>query len=269
MTRAKLAPMKVAISVSGGAAVKKARRETSGTRTLWVMAVCGGLTIIGCGFGIDTQPFRNAVTWLMSHHYLPPEDAPLAPSTVAHWRCWEMGAVAWSLLFGIYYFVTFQSVKSPGHNKAVCALAAFAALANLIAAGLIFWHWPIEGHILAVLVAALFFMWADWLLYRHHESALHKGAFFEAILMADFPVVVGTSILLCYVWRHGHHEGFQDMEAFTGGAISFQLIASNVIFVVSQGGFIRRAWDRHLRESLLDAGATTGARAGAMPRSEV
>jgi WD40 repeat protein len=223
-------------------------QEKSHTFWLWTMVVLGVLIIAFFGFCIETSPFKFMVHQLHNRGLLVLPGRYPASCPVAHWRSWEMGAVFWSILFGIYYYFTFEPAN-PASTKAICAIVVLGAVGpNFLAAFFIFRLWPAEWHVGAVSVAAVLFMAADFLLYQKHINPRQKVSFFEGLLIADIPMVVGSIILLSYLIFHRMNLNLgnqDDLDAFTGGAISFQLIASNALFVVSQGGFIRRAWERH------------------------
>jgi hypothetical protein len=211
-------------------------------RWLWLMVILGVLTIAIFGFGVDTRPFQSVVRDFSSRGWL--ISAPSWPPHWDHWRSWEMGAVIWSILFGLYYYVRFPFVPNQASNKVICAVVVVGAVVpNVFAASFILNMKPPLFHVSAVMAASVFFTVADYLLYREHTNPRQKGSFFEGLLMADFPMTVGSAVLLLYLSFHSECE---NMDAFTGGAITFQLLASNVIFVLGQGGFIRWVWERHL-----------------------
>jgi len=232
----------------------------------WSMVVLGVFIIAFFGFCFCIEPPSANASGLFSGNWrlVWPSDAV---HCAAHWRSWEMGAVIWSILFGAYYYGRFPS-QSGAAIKTICLLVAAAAtIPNILAACFILASMPVVFHVIAVMVGGGLFMLADCLLYRQLDRQLppsspnhggnkrkeierrrfeierEKRNYLESLLVADAPMVVGLIILLLYLWaHHGQKESYAEMEAFAGGAISFQLTVANVIFILSQGGFIRWLW---------------------------
>jgi WD40 repeat protein len=210
----------------------------------WTMVVLGFLIIgfFGFCFCIDAPLSSTGVRWW---HIVAPVQAT---HCTGQWRSWEIGAVIWSILFGIYYFVRFPLPNGTSIIKAMCLVVFIGAtIPNMLAAYYILEFKPAVYHVFWVIVGALLFMFVDFWLFRELEHKRQRGSFLESLLMADLPVVVGLSFLLLYLFPHFKQgDNSESMEAFAGGAISFQLIASNVIFILSQGGFIRWVWESHV-----------------------
>ena len=67
-----------------------------------------------------------------------------------------------------------------------------------------------------------------------------RGEFLDSFLIADVPMLFSMLVLLAY--RHVHSIcPATNMEDLFGGAISFQLLVSNTIFVIIQSQSIRNA----------------------------
>ena len=228
----------------GGLAVEHEPARSLSLNLTWLLLAMLGIgvvIVIVFGFYIDSSTFTSIIRNLIASGWL----HPTHPSgQVEHWRLWELGAVLWSFFFGAYYYVTFPMVKSSTFIKVICALVFVGTiLPNIVAAYLILNLYPAQSHVAAVLAAGVFFALADFLIYYKHDDPRERGSYFEGLLMADIPMVVGFSVLLLYLVLHQSDSG---IEAFAGGAITFQLIAANVIFLLSQGGFIRWVWERHV-----------------------
>src|SRR5436305_5753709 len=212
----------------------------------WAMVVLGFFIIgfFGFCFCIDAPLSSAGVRWW---HIVAPTQAM---HCTGQWRSWEIGAVIWSILFGIYYFVRFPLPNGTSIIKAMCLVIFIGAtIPNMLAAYYILEFRPAVYHVFWVIVGALLFMFVDFWLFRELEHKRQRGSFLEGLLMADLPVVVGLSFLLLYLLPSYFDQGGNSderIEAFAGGAISFQLIVSNVIFVLSQGGFIRWVWESHV-----------------------
>jgi hypothetical protein len=119
-----------------------------------------------------------------------------------------------------------------------------AGAANATAAYFILNRLPAVRHVEAVIFAAVFFMIADYVISKQPLPANQRADFRESFLIADIPVVGGLGILWIFLMCHANHETDQSMEYFVAGAITFQLVASNLLFVLSQGGFVRRPYRR-------------------------
>jgi len=59
-------------------------------------------------------------------------------------------------------------------------------------------------------------------------------------MLADFPMVVALAALGIYLWSYGQ-MATEKPEVFLAGAIAFQLVASNAIFVLFQSRIIHKA----------------------------
>jgi WD40 repeat protein len=222
----------------------------------WAMVVLGIVIIGFFGFCFCIDPSRSSTG---IGRFLGSRPRLIPPTQSVHcdapWRSWEMGAVVWSILFGAYYYVRFP-LPDKAAIKAISFLVFFAStIPNILAAVFILALQPAILHVLAVLSGGILFTVADYVIYwkldtkidQSPERHRQRGSFLESLLMADAPMIVGLSILLFYLLLHsGLGEHHEDMEAFAGGAISFQLIVANVIFVLSQGGFIRWVWESHV-----------------------
>src|SRR5436305_3201341 len=102
---------------------------------LWWIMVALGVLVIGCfGFCIDKPSFNSQVAGLARDGWLVlPRHTPL--HSLAHWRSWEIGAVVWSILFGVYYFLRFPPVRNQTAAKAIYAfVGAGAIIPNAFAA---------------------------------------------------------------------------------------------------------------------------------------
>src|SRR5258708_1250189 len=212
--------------------------EASSHLLLYSMALVGFLLIIHFGF------FPH---WINQHGHWMFFWPCSAPRDINHWESWELGALSWSLLFGFYYYFTFPFTGKNGSDRLLAGmlplftfgLCAFAVGCLLAGFSLL--------HFLAVLAIGIFFGLVDLYLWWKHTVENHKKSSLESLCVADAPMVIALLFLLIFRWQHSHLDvpGTQhgkEMEAFLGGAISFQLIVSNIIFVVIQLGLFRKIW---------------------------
>ena len=198
----------------------------------WAMVILGVAIIVLFGFFFCIEPSGRLVA--------------RTDDCTDHWRSWEMGAVLWAILFGVYYFIRFPQLPEGTRTKIICALIFGGSIVANVVAAIFILTKPAVWHVGAVIAGSALFMAADYFLYRWLTNKRQRCSFFEGFLLADIPMVAGLVTLMFYLLMHpGEGKSHEEMEAFAGGAISFQLIAANVIFVLSQGGFIRWMWVRN------------------------
>src|SRR5262249_27233658 len=95
-------------------------------------------------------------------------------------------------------------------------------------------------HFQFVIGISLCFGVADIILWKLHTDVECKRTFCESFYIGDLPALVAFGILFMYGTLHPDTES---PHVFLAGAISFQLLASNVLFVMSQAGLIRNIWE--------------------------
>lgn len=231
----------------------------------WTMFGLGILIILFFGFCVCIDPAKAVGGALFSAFELK------APTESGHcgapWRSWELGAVAWSILFGFYYLLRLPILTDAAQYIKLISLLVFLAIIVPFLAGLSVWlAKPVIWHVGVVMVGGFLFMLADILLYnrlckfdkdatnvvsdddkiKNFKHEREKRLYWESVIVADTPMLAGLLVLFGYLWFHRGQGSDHDMEAFAGGAISFQLIASNVLFALGQGGFIRSVWEDHI-----------------------
>src|SRR5215472_19315048 len=82
---------------------------------LWLMTVSGVLLIFCFGFGNDWNWMKLLVMRVL--------EAPLSPS-----ESWELGAISWSLLFGVYYYFTFPFLPKDRLNRGLLMLLSLGTV---------------------------------------------------------------------------------------------------------------------------------------------
>jgi formate-dependent nitrite reductase membrane component NrfD len=108
---------------------------------------------------------------------------------------------------------------------------------------LLYWHLQI-AHVLSVTGIGTFLMLTDRMLSKYHRNKQDRRAFRDSYLLAGVPMVIAYGVLDAYlvsdllVHRIILHTDVEKPEGFLSGAISFQLLISNVIFVLIQKGVI-------------------------------
>jgi cation transport ATPase len=204
-------------------------------RWLNITIVAGAIIIFVFGYGLHLFQYLGIKTNLQ------------------HWESWELGALLWTVLFILYYFATLKLVNK---NKTDKVIIVFLFLVFILTgsawASLLYWHswhnqFSVYIHVFSVTGIGTFLMLIDRLVSKYHHNAQDKKAFRESFLLAGVPTVIAYAALDLYlitdglVWhRWILHTPPENQEVFLSGAISFQLLVSNVIFVLIQKGTIHK-----------------------------
>lgn len=194
---------------------------------LWVMTVSGTLLIFCFGFG-------NEWNW-MKVLALRALGVSLSPS-----ESWELGAISWSLLFGIYYYFTFPFLPKDHLNRVLLAVLSIGTV-TLCGAAAYSLHNHSVIHFRYVSAIGFLFCVTDFVLFWWHQGDRRK-MFLESLWVADAPMIAGLATLLTFQIYHRNYGTGGEMQTFLAGAISFQLIVSNVVFILCQFGVLRKIW---------------------------
>jgi hypothetical protein len=206
-------------------------KEKSRDHLLAWMVVVGILIVLICA--LLTDPVANWLTsfanWLFSR------------VAFTHGEIWEIGAIVWSVAFLFYYNKKLQSTGDFDVDKTIMSITYLGVLLPaLVAIVLLVTHCDYRLHFLCVSVIAVSFALADRIKSEKDILEDTQQRFKESLYVGDYPLVIGFIVLWIYVFMHDKHE--EALSTFLAGAISFQLISSNALFVMSQGGFIRGIW---------------------------
>lgn len=195
---------------------------------LWVIAVSGALLIFCFGFGNEWSWMQKIVKWSLRVPQLSPSES------------WELGAITWSLIFGAYYYFTFPFLPKDRLNRVLLALLSLGTVA-LCGAAAYSLHEHSILHFRYVSAIGFLFCLTDFILFWWHQGD-RRRMFLESLWVADVPMIVGLATLLIFQIYHKGRETDNEMQTFLAGAISFQLIVSNVVFILCQFGVLRRIW---------------------------
>ncbi len=201
---------------------------------LWAIAVSGVLLIFCFGFGNEWSWMQKFVKWCLRVPQLSASES------------WELGAITWSLVFGAYYYFTFPFLPKDRLNRVLMAVLSLGTLA-LCAAAAYSLHEHSILHFRYVSAIGFLFSLTDFILFWWHQGE-RRRMFLESLWVADAPMIAGLATLLIFQIYHKGHEPDNEMQTFLAGAISFQLIASNVVFILCQFGVLRRIWSDIERE---------------------
>ena len=194
---------------------------------LWVITISGILLIFCFGFGNDWGWMKSLVSRVLEVPELSPPES------------WELGAISWSLLFGAYYYFTFPFLPKDRVNRVLALLLSLGTVALCIA-GANSLHNHSVTHFRYVAAIGFLFCITDFVLFWLHEGDRRK-IFLESLWVADAPMIAGLATLLIFQIYHKQY-GAGEMQTFLAGAISFQLIVSNVVFILCQFGVLRKIW---------------------------
>jgi hypothetical protein len=168
-----------------------------------------------------------------------------------HSESWELGALLWTALFVVYYFYTLELVGQSRIDKAIMVFLVLIVVLTFLAwMSLLEWRHQ-TLHVLSVTGIGIFLMLTDLLLSKYHKN--NKLAFRQSFWIAGVPMVIAYVVLDVYMCSDTllHktllHTNVESPEVFFSGAISFQLLASNVIFVIIQKGKLEGGGARRIR----------------------
>jgi len=195
---------------------------------LWIMTVSGALLIFSFGFGSDWNWMKQL-------------DIRVLGTQLTATESWELGAITWSLMFGAYYYFTFPSAPKDRINRVVAALLSLGTVALCGLAAYSLHTNNIPFHFRYVAAIGFLFCLTDFILFLCHTGDRRK-MFLESLWVADAPMIAGLVTLLFFQIYHKDQRQAREMQTFLAGAISFQLIVSNVVFILCQFGVLRRIW---------------------------
>jgi hypothetical protein len=218
----------------GREVAKKGQANTSlEKRELWIWL--GGLAAIVLVFGFCTELLEGMIGVLVVPTF---EHFGLGFTPhVEHWQGWELGALVWNAGFVTWFFWSFPF---PQHDKVVRRIVVFLALVIIltILASITIWRCP-YFHVFLICAIALVFTFIDKLLADHLPEGEHKRDFVESLYLADIPMLAAFAFLALYqIWQFIHSHA-TSLDVFFGGAISFQFVASTVIFAMIQARIFR------------------------------
>lgn len=171
---------------------------------------------------------------------------------------WELGALVWNAVFAIYFYLKVPLTEKRWVERftSVAVLfgvggSTFMALLTLLTDDAT----KAAQHVFYVLLIGIVFLVIDGLHAVMQKDRRQRREFEQCLLLADLPMVPALAVL-CY---YQHVRGMGDVEKldiFLSGAISFQLIASTLIFACIQAGVFNQVLGRWFKpEHSLAAGA--------------
>ncbi|MEK6409796.1 MAG: hypothetical protein AABN34_22960 [Acidobacteriota bacterium] len=201
----------------------------SDERRLWKWL--GLLAFVVGIFGFGTDLLNLGLSWLFNTIF----ESNLNLH-IEHAEGWELGAITWSVGFTLWFYWKFQLVeKSPATNKKIILLLLWAIPSAALLAVVTIW-WPPDSsyslHVFFVLVISSIFALVDRILSKHHKGMREKLLFEQSFWLADVPALVAFAILAVYQIFQFYQKAPEDLRLFMSGAVSFQLIASTVIFAL-------------------------------------
>ena len=172
--------------------------------------------------------------------------------SLTHSQSWEFGALSWTGVFAFYYWFRLDSgVNDKALKFAGLFVLLFLPLLN-ISAGYFLWRDRQPGqehslpfhflHVICVGLIGVLLLITDWMLARTSRTHRQKRQMYESVWMADVPIVVAFVVLISFAALHLRQDcGDRDCpDLLLSGAITFQLIASNVMFILLQFDVLER-----------------------------
>jgi hypothetical protein len=101
-------------------------------------------------------------------------------------------------------------------------------------------------HVFYVLLIGVVFFVIDMLHAWKQKEERDRIEFEQCLLLADLPMVPALAVLFCY--QQSRSGEFDKVDIFLSGAISFQLIASTLIFACIQAGVFNKVFGRWFRQ---------------------
>ena len=211
-----------------------ARQRAERKRNLALNAmILSGLAII-ITFGFCSARFDAWKLNAFFHH--------LGFTVEHHWKSWELGALLWTFIFVFYYFLT-VSFDVQKHKVMVRLSLLCLGISTLVAAAsLLYLNRPLL-HVLSVTLVGATLMLTDGLLARGLRPGKEQKEYRDSFWIAGVPTVFAYLVLVVYLVSVSLYQGQvqkdENPEIFMSGAISFQLLASNIVFVILQKGWLR------------------------------
>jgi len=158
-----------------------------------------------------------------------------------HFEGWELGGALWSFLFAFYYLYRYSFTGQQNVDKVVLIIVFCIFVSTVVAVVVIIYLHNYILHVAIMSTIVYVFLIADFLVARYHTDEPQRKAFAESFWVADVPVILGFLVLLAYALSHPRCA--EDLPVFFSGAISFQLLVSHSIFVLTQAGYLRKIWE--------------------------
>jgi hypothetical protein len=190
---------------------------------------------------------------------LVPEGCPVSPYKLTKWELWEFGAIFWSFMFCFYYFL---DVKLPG-SKIMhrCTMLALT-LSFWVPCVILFLLIVVPQYTLARLIVTWFlsavYLTIDFASAIFHRDRTEQTRYWESVLAADAPTVFGNTVLLAWLWKIRGSSEVEDWDRFVSGAVAFQIITCNSIFVVIQSGILEWVHRPNVSHEPADDGGAAG-----------
>jgi hypothetical protein len=176
---------------------------------------------------------------------------------VNNYACWELGALVWNAVFAIYFYL-----KVPTTDNLL--VEKFTPLAVLVGVGgftfmalrtLVLADDPGQ-HVFYVLLIGIVFLIVDMIHARKQKEARDRFEFVQCLLLADLPTVPALAVL--YYFQQSRPGELDKLDIFLSGAISFQLIASTLIFACIQAGVFNKVFGGYRETGHNVAGVAVG-----------
>jgi hypothetical protein len=200
-----------------------------GSRTQWVVSedpFLDGLLIVVTVAGFVVIFFFGFGKHLLSHPW----------PYLTHAEGWDVGAIAWTGFFLVYYTWKFPFTNNRKVDKAIISIIQLCTVPLLLAAIYSIWVKRPVIHVIFVLLIGLCFLWIDYLISSKHPDPVEKSLSKESLKWADWPMVATFSVLILYL---GLHRDTENPDVFVAGVVACQLLISNAVFIATEFGELR------------------------------
>lgn len=167
--------------------------------------------------------------------------------TLTHSQTWEFCAVFWTILFLVYYFCKWKMTTNQKKIIVLLAFALFSFLASLVVLNWgLAWPYPYLSseylHVFLIALGTFFMLLIDFVLWKKGGDRDERMRSRQSFWIADVPVFMAFVVLLVCLLRDKDNE---HPDAFFGGAVSFQLVLSNILFIVTEFNLLGVSPEEH------------------------
>jgi len=172
-------------------------------------------------------------------------------SSAQPWQDWELSAIMFTLFYTAYVygngFLQKYYDDIGGQRSALLIISGVMLfIASLLAVndhlGWFNWYPKVRGLLVLLAITASLFAYVDfnfgYFLQPKHPKV--SAAYFASLVFSDIPTAIAFTILAGYAFGLGPDKiKKENMDAFFGGAIAFQMIVSNLIWTLTDDAFVK------------------------------
>ncbi|MFM2224727.1 MAG: hypothetical protein RJA07_929 [Bacteroidota bacterium] len=171
-------------------------------------------------------------------------------SKLAPWKCWETCALGFTLLYTVYIYAQGWRKKFfkelDGGIGLILGIAFILLLfVNLISANefinIFNFHLDRPWVMISLLSTTFIFVIVDFLLFKFLFIKQPKisSAYLLSLKYSDIPITLTFTFLTIYSFILKHENKLEQMDAFFGGTIAFQMMLSNIVWTFTDDAFLK------------------------------